>query len=114
MPSQLFKQHIPIEILFNFLNEVCEKEHNYYKFNTDAYKRAVLKDIHTSFLEKIKPFYHKAKQHYVERKVNYNNFVTILRQLCNLHSVGYTSKINYSKSKYEIVYYINTRSQIST
>lgn len=114
MPSQLFKQIVPIDILFNFLNEICEIEHNYYKFNSDAYKRAVLKDSISSFLETIKPCYHQAKQHYLERKVNYNNFVTIIRQLCNLHSIGYTSKINYSKSKYEIIYYINTRSQITT
>ena len=114
MPSQLFKQIVPIDILFNFLNEICEKEHNYYKFNTDAYKRGLLKDIISPFLETVKPCYHKAKQHYIERKITYNNFVTVIRQLCNLHSIGYTSKINYSKSKYEIVYYINTRSQIPT
>ncbi len=112
MPSQLFKQIVPIDVLFTFLSSFCTLEHSYYKFNSDAYKRAQLKDMITPFLETIKPYYHVAKRVYVERKQNYTNTTTILRQLCNLHNVGYTSKISYSKSKYEIIYYINTRPQL--
>lgn len=114
MPSQLFKEPIPLEILFDFLSKVCEKEHSYYKFNSDAYKRANLDDTLSLFLEKIKPYYHIAKRKYVDRKQSYSNFVTILRQLCNNQNVGYTSKIFYSKSKYEIIYYINPQSQLQT
>ncbi len=114
MPSQLFKEPIPLEILFDFLSKVCEKEHSYYKFNSDAYKRANLDDTLSLFLEKIKPYYHIAKRKYVDRKQTYSNFVTILRQLCNNQNVGYTSKIFYSKSKYEIIYYINPQSQLQT
>ena len=114
MPSQLFKEPIPLEILFDFLSKVCEKEHSYYKFNSDAYKRANLDDTLSLFLEKIKPYYHIAKRKYVDRKQSYSNFVTILRQLSNNQNVGYTSKIFYSKSKYEIIYYINPQSQLQT
>ena len=114
MPSQLFKEPIPLEILFDFLSKVCEKEHSYYKFNSDAYKRANLDDTLSLFLEKINPYYHIAKRKYVDRKQSYSNFVTILRQLCNNQNVGYTSKIFYSKSKYEIIYYINPQSQLQT
>ena len=114
MPSQLFKEPFPLEILFDFLSKVCEKEHSYYKFNSDAYKRANLDDTLSLFLEKIKPYYHIAKRKYVDRKQSYSNFVTILRQLCNNQNVGYTSKIFYSKSKYEIIYYINPQSQLQT
>lgn len=112
MPSQLFKQPVPLEILFNFLAEVCETEHSYYKFNSDAYKRANLDNKITPFLEEIKSYYHIAKRKYVERKQSYSNFITIIRQLCNSQNVGYTSKISYSKSKYEIIYYINKQSQL--
>lgn len=114
MPSQLFKEPIPLDFLFNLLSKVCEKEHSYYKFNSDAYKRANLDDTLSSFLDSIKPYYHIAKRKYVERKQTYSNFVTILRQLCNSLNVGYTSKIFYSKSKYEIIYYINPQSQLQT
>ena len=112
MPSQLFKQIVPAEILFDFLSGVCEIEHNYYKFNSDAYKRANMDNKITTFLETLEPYYHVAKRKYVERKQSYSNFITILRQLCNIQNVGYTSKISYSKSKYEIIYYINKQSQL--
>ena len=112
MPSQLFKQTVPIEILFDFLSEVCETEHNYYKFNSEAYKRANMDNKIVSFLETIKPYYHIAKRKYIERKQTYSNFITIIRQLCNSQNVGYTSKISYNKSKYEIIYYINKQSQL--
>ena len=114
MPSQLFKHLVPMESLFAFLSKVCEKEHSYYKFNSDAFKRANLNNISCSFIEEIKPCYHAAKQKYVERKQTYTNFITILRQICNSHNIGYTSKISYSKSKYEIIYYINTQSQLQS
>ena len=93
MPSQLFKQTVPIEILFNLLSEVCETEHSYYKFNSDAYKRANMDNKIQPFLETLKPYYHVAKRKYVDRKQSY-------------------SKICYNKSKYEIIYYINKQSQL--
>ena len=112
MPSQLFKQTVPIDILFNLLSEVCETEHSYFKFNSDAYKRANMDNKTQQFLETLKPYYHVAKRKYVDRKQSYSNFITILRQLCNSQNVGYTSKICYNKSKYEIIYYINKQSQL--
>ena len=112
MPSQLFKQTVPIDILFNLLSEVCETEHSYFKFNSDAYKRANMDNKTQQFLERLKPYYHVAKRKYVDRKQSYSNFITILRQLCNSQNVGYTSKICYNKSKYEIIYYINKQSQL--
>jgi hypothetical protein len=42
----------------------------------------------------------------LERKMNYNSFVTILRQICNFNKIIYTSQIKYDKSKYDIIYHI--------
>ena len=39
------------------------------------------------------------------RKMDYNKFVTVIRQIANSIDVHYTSEIIYDKSKYEIVYY---------
>ena len=38
--------------------------------------------------------------------MNYKNFVTIIRQVCNYLCIPYTSKIIYSNSKYNINYVI--------
>jgi hypothetical protein len=47
-----------------------------------------------------------SKQKYLERKLAYNNFTTILRQICNFCAINYTSVIKYDKSTYNIIYYI--------
>ena len=53
-----------------------------------------------------KEYYFKSKHHYLEREKTYKNFVTIVRQICKYHAIPYTSKILYSKSTYEIKYFI--------
>ena len=106
--SQIFKNKIKNEDLYDFLQNVCDKNDNYYLFNLDAYKRCNLSDskLLNEFLEKIKPFYHDSKKFYVERKMTYTKFCTILRQICNVNSTMFTSKIIYNKSQYYIIYYI--------
>ena len=103
MPSQLFKEPIPLEILFDFLSKVCEKEHSYYKFNSDAYKRANLDDTLSLFLEKIKPYYHIAKRKYVDRKQSYSNFVTILH-LIQILTLGVFFMIGFGEILMEILW----------
>ena len=36
--------------------------------------------------------------------MNYNYFLTVIRQLCNVYNIVYTSKLIYNKSSYEIEY----------
>ena len=57
-------------------------------------------------MKKIKPYYFKSKQFYLERDKNYKNIITIIRQICKFNHMAYTSKIVYLKSTYEIKYFI--------
>ena len=50
--------------------------------------------------------YYDSKKHYITRKMDYNRFITILRQLCNVNNIKYETKMVYNSSTYEIVYYI--------
>ena len=59
-----------------------------------------------NFFELCKPYYHISKQKYVEKKITYNSFVTVLRQICNHNKIIYTSQIKYDKSNYTIIYYV--------
>jgi hypothetical protein len=104
--SQTFKNTFGKEMLFNFLEGICEKTDKYYIFNLSSYKKGEFETVNSDFLEQIKPYYHKAKQFYIERKRTYNSMCTIIRQICNLHSIIFTTKITYSKSKYNIPYFI--------
>ena len=58
------------------------------------------------FIENCKTYYHKSKLKYLERKLVYKSFITIIRQICNANNIIYTSQIKYDKSTYDIIYYI--------
>jgi hypothetical protein len=110
MNSQLFKPtEFPNDLLREFLAKVCDDktEENPFVFNRDAFKRGNLNNSISEFLEKCKPFYHKAKHYYLERKMTYNYFTTVLRQICNRNGITYTSNVRYCKSRYEIAYLIH-------
>lgn len=106
MSTQIFKNKIPNDFLFNLLDEISLKNDKYYIFNIDSFKKGVFKENITKFIQNCIPYYHISKRIYLEKKLTYNSFTTILRQICNLNKITYTSQIKYDKSKYDIVYYI--------
>jgi hypothetical protein len=106
MSTQIFKKNVPTENFFQLLDSICMKTEKYYIYNIEAFKKGMFKDIIHSFIEECKPYYHISKRQYLERKMNFNNFTTVLRQICNFNKITYTSKIKYDKSSYFIVYYI--------
>lgn len=106
MSTQIFKNNIPNELLFNLLNKICMKNEKHFVLNNIAFKKGVYDNSINDFFEKIKTSYHNSKKKYLERKLTYNNFTTIIRQICNFNKIGYTSQIKYEKSEYEIIYII--------
>jgi len=107
MSNQILKDKIPSNILY----ELCEKisifeTDKYYVINKSSLKKAEFKGLLTEFREVIMPYYHKSKLYYVERELTYSRFVTLLRQICKINHISYTSKIKYDKSDYDIYYYI--------
>lgn len=108
MPTQLFKKNIPKEFLFELLDKIClknDREH-YYLIDIIAYRKMLFFELYEDFKSKIKPYYNLSKQHYVDRKIDYNSFTNITRQICKSNNIMFTSKIKYSESKYNIEYYI--------
>ena len=108
MSSQIFKKKIPKEVLFNFLENNSKKKNNSYIFTKTSFKKAQFNNLVEPFCDSLKEYYHKSKLKYLERKINYKNFITIIRQICKSVHIPFTSKIVYDKSKYEIVYTIFT------
>lgn len=106
MYSQIFKKNISNELVFNILDELCVKTDKYYIFNMESFKKGVYKELIPKFLETCKPYYHISKRKYLEKKLTYNSFITVLRQICNFNKITYTSQIKYDKSNYSIIYYI--------
>lgn len=106
MSSQIFKSKIPNAIFFDLLDNIALKSDKCYIFNNDSYKRGFLNDAIKIFIEKCKPHYYLSKCTYLERKLSYNTFTTIIRQICKFNKITYTSQIKYEKSTYNIIYYI--------
>jgi hypothetical protein len=106
MTSQIFKINVEREIFFELLDKICCKETKYYMFDLNAYKKGMYDNTIPDFFESIKENYHKSKQKYVDKKITYNAFTTVLRQIIKSHNIPFHSKISYGKSCYVIVYYI--------
>lgn len=106
MTSQIFKNKLPNALFFELLDKICPKNEKHYVFNLESYKKGIFNGEIIKFFEILKPYYFISKQKYLERKITYNSFCTILRQICNHNKIIYTSQIIYDKSSYNIVYYI--------
>ena len=106
MSAQIFKSHIPNKLLFDLLDLICVKNEKYYLFNNISFKKGLFNDEITNFFISCKSYYHISKQKYLDRKLDYNSFTTVLRQICNYNKITYTSQIKYDKSTYDIFYYI--------
>ncbi len=106
MSTQIFKNHIPNDIFFEFLDKICFKYQNYYIFNQDAFKKGVYNEDIQKFLEVCRPYYHISRRTYIDRKLSYNNFTTIIRHICKFNEICFTNEIKYDKSEYSIFYTI--------
>jgi len=106
MSTQIFKSQINNNILFELLDKICLKNSKHYTLNKDSFKKGIYNQEIQEFFIKCTPYYHLSKRKYLEKKITYNSFVTVLRQICNYNKITYTSQIKYDKSVYDIVYYI--------
>tara|TARA_B100000900_G_C20506472_1_gene686101 strand:+ start:656 stop:988 length:333 start_codon:yes stop_codon:yes gene_type:complete len=106
--SQIFKNKIPDNILYDFIKKIGEENHtdNMYIISKNSYKKSIMSDDLETFYNEIKKYYYISKKFYIERKRNYKNFITIIRQICKFNKIPFSSKIFYSKSSYEIKYFI--------
>ena len=103
----MFKSSLDNSALMKLFQDTCIKSEidNSYIFNNDSYKKGLFNETIPQFIETCKAHYSPTKQHYLERKMTYNYFITILRQICKHNDIKYSSKILYDKSDYNITYY---------
>ena len=106
MSSQIFRKPVPKELLFELLDKVCIKTDKYYLIDTNAYRKLMFYNHHTDFCNSLKEYYNLSKQFYIERKMVYNSFTNIVRQICKVNNIMFTSQIKYNESKYNIDFFI--------
>ncbi len=106
MKSQVIKKDISKELFYNFLDTICIKESNFYILNNESYKKGVFNNLIIEFMNKLIPYYYESKQYYLIRHHNYNTFLTVIRQLCNVLDITYNKEVQYVRSVYKVYYKI--------
>jgi hypothetical protein len=106
MTKQIFKSYIPNELFFSFLDKICLKTEKYYLIDMNSYRKMIFHNYNADFFNSIREHYHLSKQFYLDRKISYNSFTTIIRQICKANNVMFTSQIKYNESKYNIDYLV--------
>jgi hypothetical protein len=106
MNNQLFCKLLPNEIFFELLEKICLKKEKYYIFDITSYKKLLFYKMDEPFLNTLLDYYHNSKQFYITRKLTYNTFTTIIRQICKNNCIMFNSKVKYTESKYDIEYHI--------
>ena len=113
--NKTIKDSLPIILLLELLNKISiyDEKNLYYILNNESYKKGNLQNLITIFIDNIKPYYIPSKLHYLERKITFKSFLTIIRQICKSKDILYNIKMNYVKSKYELIYYIYIKNPIN-
>lgn len=106
MKTQIFKTVPPISLLIHLFEIICIKEGPTFILTNDGFKKGVFHNLIHPFLTSCSEHYHISKRFYLERKIAYNSFLTVIRQICNVHNIPFSSQIKYDKSSYNIVYKI--------
>ena len=102
MSSQIFKTPVPEHILFDFLDKICSDTERYYLIDTNVFKKMKYHKYFDDFSYSIKDNYHISKQFYLTRKLTYNSFTNIIRQICKSLGNKTVSAQKYNDSDYII------------
>lgn len=103
--NQVIKKYV--DIFDDFVKSNLVHENNYYIFNYLTFKKIIYEGQIEPLLIQLKTYYYKNKHFYIERPdITYNQFNTILRQVCKKNNIHIEIKIKYENSKYSPEYHI--------
>lgn len=106
MSKQIFRKPVPSSLLFELLDQICLKTDKYYLIDPNSYRKFIYNNLHNKLADDLVEYYHVSKQFYVQRKMTYNSFTNVVRQVCKSANIMFTSQIKYNESKYSIDYLI--------
>lgn len=110
--NHLFKAVPERDVIFGYLDEVCHRDSELFVVDDTVYKKMRYDDRIARLYEYLRPFYHVSKQKYLDEGHSRNSFLTILRQLCKLYSIQFSSKVVYKNGSYDstLVIYLDRNS----
>ena len=108
MKNQNIKLYV--DIFDEFVKSNFIFENNYYLFNILVFKKLLYEDKIYPFLLYLKNYYYKNKYLYILRNpITYNQFNTVLKQICKKNEIFFKIIKKFDKSKYitELCIYYN-------
>jgi hypothetical protein len=106
MSKQIFRKPVPSSLLFELLDQICLKTDKYYLIDPNSYRKFIYNNLHNKLADDLVEYYHVSKQFYVQRKMTYNSFTNVVRQVCKSANIMFASQIKYNESKYSIDYLV--------
>ena len=105
--SQLFIELVPWNIVQKLLILICPiiTLDRVFMVDTNAFKKMIFLGYHHTFLETLKNYYHIEKHFYLTRRLTYNSFTTILRQLCKSHNISFRTELKFEHTYHNMVYF---------
>ena len=104
--TQIFKTKPSIDILFNLLEKICKNDKKFFIIDKASYKLGIYNNEIDNMYKVLEPYYFDSKKFYINRKHDYKNFLTVVRQICNINDIAYNYFNKFDKSTYSIVYKI--------
>lgn len=104
--SQIFRITFEPDFFYDLLDKITIPETNEYIIDIPAYNKMFFLNLESDFLLTLRPYYHFSKLYYLDRKLTYSSFCTIIRQICNHCNITFNTRVVYFRSKHQIEYMI--------
>lgn len=96
--SQIFCKNVDFELVEPLLKKICDQLEGAYILDETAFSRLMYHNYADNFIAVIRPYYYTSKLFYVDRKLTFKSFSTIVRQICKASGKIISSKIKYFHS----------------
>ena len=106
MCDQVFKNDIPVNLLFDLLEQICLKTEKYYFLDQNAYKKLLFHSLFPDFKTELREYYYISKRFYIDRELTYRTFANVVRQVSRFTNTRFESEVKYHQSKYHMDYMI--------
>ena len=106
--SQNIKPSLEKETITKIIKSITtyDEKKEIYIFSNVEYKRMCYHEQTKDILKTLRPHYYESKRFYLDRKLTFKSFSTILRQICKFVKIDISSRVVYTKSDYMIIYTI--------
>lgn len=98
-----------LDISNSFVNYLNILDQGVFTIDSITFKRIKFYNILDKIRDILRPFYLNKYKYYVDREINYPEFLTIIRQICKFMKIPYSIQVKYLLNEKLIYYDINIK-----